>query len=294
MAWLWWMSFCTIETLKTNLQFSLHSAHPKDLIVKGGKPSGAVPTVRTKTGWRLNKICHNSMLVNKTHQLLSMLSILESKKSIPKKAMNFRKNPSGFWPPRCRLPFFGSKAKLSPPNRGQLGSLGLFNFSLFSFDSHKSNKMTPKKTKNNSIYWFVDQLCLDISSLWLIYLISPTISAFSPFTFLHLFMIYNTRNTRTPEISIDEGLESWSPCRARPISHRFCLSQTFSANLFSFTEELSARTACSQQQRRRIKNKISEASSSSLASTRLGDGVWVSIMHESVPYSTYYIKSWNT
>jgi len=87
------------------------------------------------------------MLVNKTHQLLSMLSILESKKSIPKKAMNFRKNPSGFWPPRCRLPFFGSKAKLSPPNRGQLGSLGLFNFSLFSFDSHKSNKMTPKKNK---------------------------------------------------------------------------------------------------------------------------------------------------
>lgn len=294
MAWLWWMSFCTIETLKTNLQFSLHSAHPKDLIVKGESLQELFQPWEQKQDEDSTKSATIQCLWTKLTNFFLCFLYSNPKSPSPKKPWISGKIP----------PAFGRRVvacRSSAPKRNCLhqtvGSSDLLAFSTFRFSVSiliKVIKWLQKKTKNNSIYWFVDQLCLDISSLWLIYLISPTISAFSPFTFLHLFMIYNTRNTRTPEISIDEGLESWSPCRARPISHRFCLSQTFSANLFSFTEELSARTACSQQQRRRIKNKISEASSSSLASTRLGDGVWVSIMHESVPYSTYYIKSWNT
>ena len=196
MAWLWWMSFCTIETLKTNLQFSLHSAHPKDLIVKGERPSGAV-----QTGWRLNKNCHNSMLVTKTHQLLSMLSILESKKSIQNQAMNLGKNlcgkPSGFWPPRCRLPFFGSKAKLSPPNRGQLGSLGLFDFSLLSFDSHKCNKNDSKKNKKQ-----LDLLICGstwINSVWIYHLYDSYILYHRPYQLFHLSLFYIFLWYTTPE-----------------------------------------------------------------------------------------------
>lgn len=194
------------------------------------------------------------------------------------------KKPSSFWPPRCRC-------RSSAPKRNCLhqtvGSSDLLAF-CFSVSIHKCDKWLEKKS--NSI-WFVDQCG---STLFLYHLYDTDHITFLTFHFLPLSIMYNTKNTRTPEISIDEGLESWSPCRARPISHRFCLSQMFSANLFSFTEELSARTACSQQQWRRIKNKISEASSNSLASTRSGDGVWVSIIHESVSYSTYNTKSWNT